>query len=281
MTDQIKAAPADNTTATTVKPNHEFFKKAKQEKEEILKSGYSTSKRMMEIFFITLYYLILLPLNLYQSVKLAYISEVNIIQLGYQVIIGIFLGMLTADFISGIVHWIADTWGTLDAPLVGQTFIRSFREHHIAPSAMCKHDFIETNGDNALVSCMLGAIPLISYSNDLFFTLYYTFLALMIAFTNQIHKWSHQYQVPTIVKILQSSGILLSRSSHNYHHKSPFDTYYCITTGWLNYPLHSINFWRSMEFIVTKLTGYLPRSDDLKWTDHLNYLKEENEEKEE
>ena len=38
------------------------------------------------------------------------------------IIIAAFCGIITADFISGFAHWAADTWGSIELPVIGKVF---------------------------------------------------------------------------------------------------------------------------------------------------------------
>lgn len=49
------------------------------------------------------------------------------------------LGMMAGDFVSGIAHWLADTYGSERTPLVGEGFIKWFRLHHVYPKDICTH----------------------------------------------------------------------------------------------------------------------------------------------
>lgn len=183
-------------------------------------------------------------------------------------------GIFAADFLSGLVHWAADTWGSVRFPVIGKAFIRPFREHHVDPTAITRHDIIETNGDNCLMTlpvllCMCYRYFTLDqegiqarYGSDCFLFSLVVFSML----TNQIHKWSHTYfGLPLWVQKLQDWHIILPRKHHRIHHVSPHETYFCITTGWLNYPLELIRFWPCLEWIIEKTTGAKPRSDDFQW----------------
>jgi hypothetical protein len=171
------------------------------------------------------------------------------------------VGWVSADFVSGFVHWAADTWGTTDWPLIGQTLIRNFREHHVDPEAITRHDFIETNGTNCLIS--LPILFWCFWSAPSFAVIWMFSMVLWVFATNQIHKWAHQRVRPGWLRGVQRTGLILSPEHHSNHHEAPFLRYYCITAGWLNAPLSVIGFFRGLEILITALTGALPREHDL------------------
>lgn len=152
--------------------------------------------------------------------------------------------------------------------------MRPFREHHLDPSSITRHDWIETNGDNFMITLpiLLKLTWIFASSNEAEIKIEYPFCAylflcsIFVAITNQIHKWSHTYfGLPFWVELLQNYHIILPKKHHRIHHVSPHETYYCITTGWLNWPLEKIKFWSTLESAIELITGYKPREDDMKW----------------
>jgi ubiquitin-conjugating enzyme E2 variant len=174
------------------------------------------------------------------------------------------LGILAADFVSGLVHWAADTWGSKDWPLIGERLIEPFRVHHVNPRDICRRDMIDLNGDIALLSLPLLVwalhLPLADSRHAV------EFVAAFVAFTlptNLIHRWAHAGRdAPWLARQLQRSGLILSPRRHHPHHRSPFDRDYCIVNGWCNPLLRATRFWRGAERLVSKLSGAVPRADD-------------------
>jgi ubiquitin-conjugating enzyme E2 variant len=162
-------------------------------------------------------------------------------------------GWLTADLVSGVVHWLADHYGSVDTPLVGGPFVRTFREHHDDPLAITRHDFIETNGDSAIVTApYLAAIALLWPSAPgiapvAFIHAFAVALGLGVVATTQAHKWAHSARPPSLVRVLQRARIILSPRHHDGHHRGAHDSHYCITTGWLDPLLARVDAWGRLE----------------------------------
>lgn len=179
----------------------------------------------------------------------------------------IFIGSLfIADFLSGVMHWAFDTWGSSKTFLVGPLFIRPFREHHVDEKSITHHSFIQagTSGTVTVIPvCIIVLLVPFTSSFAYSLSLFFFFISVFIFFTNQIHKWAHMDTPPRIIMFLQDIHILLPREDHHVHHIEPFTQSYAITTGWTNPIFTKLKFFRHLEKIITKVTGAIPRVDDI------------------
>ncbi|MCU1286017.1 MAG: Kua-ubiquitin conjugating enzyme hybrid localization domain protein [Acidobacteriales bacterium] len=179
--------------------------------------------------------------------------------------LAILLALPAADFVSGLVHWTADTWGSEQWPVIGRRFLRPFRVHHINPHDFLRRNFVDTNGDVAMgcIPLLLAAllIPLNTVSGR-FLAVFIAAFCLVSLPTNQIHQWSHRPKPPKLVHILQASRLILGSQHHQIHHTAPHVTNYCIISGWCNPLLAYTDFFRRLERMITLLTGLQPRAEE-------------------
>jgi len=264
LSEAISSSVAELAQAPKQVPAAQSGVHVKKTKAAFLASGYTMKKRIMETVSLVLW----IVLNLYVSYRVLSIS--NIARDSWLVVLALLTSMVAADFFSGMVHWACDTWGTVETP-VFSAFIRSFREHHVDPMAITRHDYIEANGDTCLLTIpvliLLSLVKInFAHTGELFIFTFLAGAAFWVAITNQIHKWSHTLRPPSYVQFLQDSNFILSRKVHNIHHQQPFDRYYCITTGWLNPIFNSVNYWGTMEAAIEYFSDNHPREDDVFWT---------------
>jgi plasmanylethanolamine desaturase len=170
-----------------------------------------------------------------------------------------------ADLGSGLVHWIADTWGRESWPVVGPRVLRPFRVHHVNPDDMLGRGFLDLNGDVALITLpiLAGAwlMPIEAPAGRVA-AVFLTAWAAWALPTNQVHQWAHMPRPPRIVRALQRWRVILPSTAHRIHHASPYATHYCITTGWNNGWTARIGVFARLERLVTRATGLVPREDE-------------------
>jgi hypothetical protein len=179
--------------------------------------------------------------------------EITTQWLALQLVALTLLAWISADFVSGLVHFLADNFGNVNTPVFGKLFIFGFREHHVDAKAITRHSFIETNGANCLVSLpgMIYVYFATDAVQDFCFRFYMTAFFFSIFLTNQIHKWAHMDAPPRLVAALQRWHLILPQAHHGIHHAPPHDKYYCITCGWLNATLQKLRFFQTLKRILS------------------------------
>jgi ubiquitin-conjugating enzyme E2 variant len=181
----------------------------------------------------------------------------------WSVLLAIPLGIVAGDFVSGIVHWFADTYFTESTPIIGPSLVKPFRLHHIYPRDICTHNVVEIAGNVCILavpvlSMCLYLLWLLPESGWLAFKVVcISVVAITTVATNQFHKWAHQEEPSWLARWLQRTRLVLSPSHHQQHHTAPFNLHYCITNGWLNPFLNRIQFFRRVERFL-RLFGMEP-----------------------
>jgi hypothetical protein len=118
--------------------------KSEAEKSLLWENSYPTSKFIWELCFL-IFTLCLWSKLIHHT--LSYYNHNPI-----SVVAGFVIAQFLVDFVSGMVHWAADTWGHFTTPILGPTIIRSFRMHHVDPQDITKHGFVETNASSSYPS---------------------------------------------------------------------------------------------------------------------------------
>lgn len=160
-------------------------------------------------------------------------------------------GYLVADLLAGAVHWLADRYFDTKTPLLGPLLIAPFREHHVDPASITRHDFFEVSGNNAGVSVpivlALFALPAPTGFGTTFLVIFGLSLTAALVATNQFHGWAHASDPPRVAKRLHRLGLILTPERHARHHRGAHDRAYCVTSGWLNPLLDGLHVFERIE----------------------------------
>ncbi|MGC6550800.1 MAG: fatty acid desaturase CarF family protein [Rubripirellula sp.] len=219
--------------------------------------GVGTGRKIYSVICIVLAHILLF----YHTLNLAIQLEIGWIWLAFS----LFAGLLTADFVTGVIHWLADSYGSTKLPFIGQRIIHSFRVHHINPADFLRRTFVDTNGDTCfLVSLVLVGMFLIPLSSIPMQALSSGLLAFLgtAMYSNQLHKWAHMRKPNRVIRMLQQLGLILSDEKHGQHHTYPHTGDYCVAPGWCNPILERLRFFRRMEAVIQKCTGIRARAEE-------------------
>lgn len=170
-----------------------------------------------------------------------------------------FVCLWAADFITGLAHWLEDTYCLEDYPLIGSFICEPNIEHHVNPQLMVRTGtfFSRNILQWSLCGGMFSLLWLIGFGNA------YTFTTLLLAsFGNEIHRWNHMSKTGSFVTFMKDSGLIQIQKQHSLHHKQPHNQYYCVMTSLLNSILERVNFWRKLEWVVKATTGIAPKREN-------------------
>jgi len=169
---------------------------------------------------------------------------------------------LLLDFVTGVLHWIEDSYGKERWPIVGPLVIAPNVVHHSQPRLFTKSPFWRRNGVCFLAGCLIFGVGFAITRSPTWHLYFFCFIG---AFSNEIHCWSHRTKGENggLITFLQWLWIIQSHAQHGIHHQDPKNRSYCLITPLLNPLLDRVEFWRRIEVSLALVTGIVPRANPL------------------
>lgn len=175
------------------------------------------------------------------------------------ILFDLLFAVLAADFVTGFVHWLEDSYGNPKWPLIGRHVIAPNMLHHAEPAAMTKNSWLQSAGiPLMLVGVFTGVVAALGALTWQILV----FVGVAVN-ANEIHKWNHmpERRKGWLIRAVQKLPLLQSRKHHAKHHGAAKNTHYCVITNWMNPVLEAIGFWRGLEAAIKFLFGVSKRPD--------------------
>jgi hypothetical protein len=187
-------------------------------------------------------------------------------------IVQLILGLLLADLVTGLFHWVEDSYFDycLDLPFLGGV-AKHNEMHHYYPRSIVHYSPWE-NISTTIPFVAVFYIILYFAVDERGWTEYGPLIwsaLLLTAFSNVFHRCCHMRPCENgaVVRGLQRCGIMVSNDHHRSHHVQT-DSRYCVITEYSNHLWDGIGLWRGLEKVVEVVTGYKalpkPKYDDYK-----------------
>jgi hypothetical protein len=159
--------------------------------------------------------------------------------------------ILSADFISGLVHWWEDAYGNLNFKFIEKSIVKPNIQHHQYPRNFLQNTFF----DKVKISLITGIVICLVLTFYKLLTIEIVIILFYAAMANQVHAMAHRNDKEngTLVVWLQKIGLLQPRIMHDHHHKSPYNLNYGILTNYLNPILSIFKFWDVLELTLAKI----------------------------
>lgn len=178
-------------------------------------------------------------------------------------------GYFLADVVSGLVHWVTDTWFHDGSPF-GRWFAIA-REHHTHPEHILSYSFYEHATVGSVPSTfIIGPVAVLTSlqtptSIVAAWMLVYLVIAICGFFGTTLHNLGHFHTESRFVRFAQRWHLVLSAGHHDEHHSAGHTVRYCTVNGWANYLLDGLKVWRGLEYVIHRFTGAIPRENDEAW----------------